>query len=369
MPAALAPSALVPLVPSLSRGVSSLRRGRCAGSIREFSAVLERFPAHAPAYAWRGLAQLQLDRPWEAIGDFNAALRRDPARCAWVKDCLALAYRAAGVRPARAPGLRWRSTTEGELWSRRLPSLLRFFEALEYATVAAGVRRIMFRNVRPDDPFLARARSEGLHAETVFYVKRFEGFSDHHVRAGADDPQAMAHVVVARSRRDVERVRRLYAACLGAAGHEELGRLLGFPACCRDFFRRQFVQRLIGDPVYEAAAETAGARLGRDERGRELARVSGHPECNVLLRYFGARLVSWLPCSFSCEATRRAAARWLAVGRGIDAAAAAWTLELLSRPMRWACDGLSIKIDSRLFSGVAPVTSAQRPRALRYDPL
>ncbi len=89
-----------------------------------------------------------------------------------------------------------------------------------------------------------------------------------------------------------------------ASDHDMIGRLLGFPDCCRAFFAEHWLRR-------EARDVTPSLRS-----------IDGPWEANPLLRWLGVRLVPHLPCSADCEATLRIARAYLAVGRraGVDVA-------------------------------------------------
>lgn len=104
---------------------------------------------------------------------------------------------------------------------------------------------------------------------------------------------------------------------------EAIGRMLGFPACCRAFFAR-----------------TWGA--GSPDPTPDMATVSGPWEANTLLRWLGVRLVPHLPCSASCEATVAQARAFLEVGRRIGADVTSLE-ELLRLPASYsAVNGVAI---------------------------
>jgi hypothetical protein len=83
---------------------------------------------------------------------------------------------------------------------------------------------------------------------------------------------------------------------------ETIGRMLGFPECCREFFAREW------------------ARGGSYDLTRAMRTVDGPWEANIMLRWLGVRLVPHLPCSADCTETGRLAGAYLAAGRrmGVD---------------------------------------------------
>lgn len=114
-----------------------------------------------------------------------------------------------------------------------------------------------------------------------------------------------------------------------AGNNDKIGRLLGFPDCCREFFQRTWVDEKMVDTSW-----AMGGAMGTEE---ELSKVSGSPEGNILLRWLGVRLVPHLPCSFDCEHSAEFGRRFVELGREngfsdeMDTA-----LEMLSWPVEWS---------------------------------
>lgn len=87
-----------------------------------------------------------------------------------------------------------------------------------------------------------------------------------------------------------------------ASDHQAIGRMLGFPDCCREFFAR--------------------AWAGTSDRDitPAMGSVDGPWQANTMLRWLGVRLVPHLPCSADCAKTIANAEGYLAMGArlGID---------------------------------------------------
>ena len=111
-----------------------------------------------------------------------------------------------------------------------------------------------------------------------------------------------------------------------------IGELLGYPACCREFFKRVWVDDALVDTTWPMAVATPGAEV-RDG----LIEVSSPPKSNILWRWMGVRPVSHLPCSFACDATMELADRLIEVGRShgfneeMDG-----MLQILDWPVEWS---------------------------------
>ena len=110
-----------------------------------------------------------------------------------------------------------------------------------------------------------------------------------------------------------------------------IGELLGYPACCRDFFRDVWVEHGMIDTTWPQAMNSGAAEGGMIE-------TPAAPETNVLWRWMGVRAVPHLPCSFSCEPTVELGKNFVQVGRdnGYEQEMD-WLMEILSWPIEWSC--------------------------------
>ena len=105
------------------------------------------------------------------------------------------------------------------------------------------------------------------------------------------------------------------AIALRLGDDRAVGRLLGFPECCVNFFMRTWAQGT------------------RDTTWQMLGMAKGPIEANILGRWLGMRWVTHLPCSFQCEET-------VAIGQKMRALVpsthAATIDEVLSWPVEWS---------------------------------
>ena len=116
--------------------------------------------------------------------------------------------------------------------------------------------------------------------------------------------------------------------------HETIGLLLGYPKCCANYFTKAF--QINYDPIW----------LGKK------GKISGYPECNQMLRYFGARLTSHFSCSPTCEATRKVGQNWLKVMKEIDKGLAKELYDLLAGPITWNSYHGVVQVETPYFVGL-----------------
>jgi hypothetical protein len=107
------------------------------------------------------------------------------------------------------------------------------------------------------------------------------------------DSPVLIDAVIGR-RRDAQ----LFVKAWKRRDTEEMGRLLGYPRCCREFYRTVFELRQLIDQTWPAAMNTTAAK--HEDR---VIRITATPWGNSLLRTIGLKPVLHLPCSFECAAS------------------------------------------------------------------
>jgi hypothetical protein len=114
--------------------------------------------------------------------------------------------------------------------------------------------------------------------------------------------------------------------------HPKIGELLGYPACCQEFFHKIWIGQRMVDTTWPMAAATASVL-----EGDSTLEVTGPAEANILWRWMGIRAVPHLPCSFTCQPTVEFGKEMIKVGRdaGYDPEMD-WMLEILSWPVEWS---------------------------------
>lgn len=208
----------------------------------------------------------------------------------------------------------WTSAPAREKWEGEAQRFGEAWERIERAAVLAGIREAALQMCQPDAlPSLSTwAAGAGLAVIPLAQLAQSGTYSSGSSPAVPGKPWGY-RIVVARPERAA-------AAVAAWQDDEAMGRLLGYPACCRTFFRLWWAERGYRDTTWQAA--DGGA--------------DGPPEANILLRWFGVRLVSHLPCSFRCEESARIGRAMADIGRelghGAEVDAA---FRMLSWPVEW----------------------------------
>jgi 2-polyprenyl-3-methyl-5-hydroxy-6-metoxy-1,4-benzoquinol methylase len=224
----------------------------------------------------------------------------------------------------------WVSDPAKDVWQSRLERVANAWLEIEWRAVVAGVRSCAVTMASPEQ-LVAQApgwAEEGLSALPVEMVG-LTGQPYASTSAVAQPGEPFLFRIVIGRPPDVAAFKRAW----DAADQEAIGDLLGYPPCCREFFRRVWVDDAMVDTTWPMATATAAAA---DNDGT-VVEVDGPAQANILWRWMGARAVPHLPCRFDCPATVNLGERLVAVGRSCGFAPEMdWLLEVLSWPVEWS---------------------------------
>ena len=224
----------------------------------------------------------------------------------------------------------WASDLARDVWRPRLESIGACRERIELLSVAAGLRECALKIISAESlPGLSDEMGRrGLSVVPLDKVPAAHAtYATLQAEAAAGAP--FGYRVAVGSAESVER----FEGAWRGGRQAEVGRLLGYPACCADFFERVWCAEKLIDTTWPMAVNTAS----KSAAGERAFVVECAPQANILLRWLGARAVFHLPCRFDCEATVATADRLLALGRESGfAQELEWLIEALSWPVEWS---------------------------------
>jgi hypothetical protein len=106
--------------------------------------------------------------------------------------------------------------------------------------------------------------------------------------------------------------------------NDTIGELLGYPKCCRDWFKHYWQENNYIDDIL---AMYENSNFSTD----------GPWQLNFFYRYMGVRLVSHMPCSFNCEDSLKIATSNLNLFKELGyEEEVKWIEEILNWPVRWS---------------------------------
>ncbi|MGH7389316.1 MAG: class I SAM-dependent methyltransferase [Candidatus Rokuibacteriota bacterium] len=259
----------------------------------------------------------------------------------------------------------WVGDTARAVWEPRLHRVTKAWLTIEWLSVLSGVRSCGVTMVTPQE-FIEQGATwagRGLNALPV----EIQGAAGSYASAGK--PAVLGQPFVFRVVVGTPRSVSDFKAAWDARDNEAIGRHLGYPTCCYDFFQQVWVRGGHVDTTWPMAAATAAPAAGARD-----VEVSGPPEANILWRWMGARAVPHLPCRFDCVRTVELARRLMEVGR--DAGFGdeiEWLQEILSWPVEWsALHGIAeiktpiLKVSTR--TDATPVKYTVRRLGTGYPP-
>lgn len=165
----------------------------------------------------------------------------------------------------------------------------------ELTTVAEGLRKCATTHIRSEWFYedLSVLADMGLIFIPLRKCKRIQGFANLFYDPEPNQPFDIFGIV-SRSMEDAEKWKKAFYG----SDHKTMGKLLGYPECCIEFFCKTFPHEY--DPVWSAGINTKHI-LCAENNQKLLMLEEMYPECNMMLRYFGLRAIPHLPCSFTCR--------------------------------------------------------------------
>lgn len=260
------------------------------------------------------------------------------------------------------------STRAQEFWQSHIRRAGNSVELAEMESIVHGLREcgtIHIPNMNGDRVYEKLARA-GLYWKQLAQVGSSQGFSHRrHAPVTPGNPNFTWFTVMGSSQQVVDDWAMFYEA----SNHEAMGKLLGFPPCCRKFFVREWTQYC--DPIWQAAlnSQNAGEIIKNEatERPEYRIHVVGHPGSNVMLRYVGVRTWFHIPCALNCQPTIEKSKQWMDLLEEIDSKCAQSLRYLLSLPLAWdVCHGY-VKVITPAFTVHAGSVEAAHRYIVEYE--
>ena len=222
----------------------------------------------------------------------------------------------------------------------------RLFHEAEYQTVIQGTRKAGTIHISQDnlDTVIPKLNKNSLVFTPLRKSGYYQGFAHTHREVKPGDPFYW-YGCITRGYEDGQS----FLKADKESDHKKIGALLGFPECCTQYFSETFSKNF--DPVWV----------------NESGNLNGFPECNQMLRYFGARITSHLSCSPVCQGTKKIGELWTAVMRGINAELTGRLLEYLARPMTWDSYHGVVQVDTPDFVGLTHTFPIKEHRLIRWN--
>jgi len=253
--------------------------------------------------------------------------------------------------------MEWTSPATEDLWHERIRRVGRAFVDLERRSVAGGIRSVCRLDVTPAELADRQQyyREQGLILYPVGRKKLPSAVTFEHALDAPRKGQPWIYITALSSTtQDALAFRNAWLS----NDHPAVGRLLGYPLCCTEFFSTAWACGYV-DPVWQMACNS---RCTADNtRGGHVLTAIGDPHLNPLLRYLGVRLVPHLAHSLDCPASIKLARQFVELGWALGYGdEMGWAEELLALPSEWSVQRGIARIKAPLFRFLAksvPTTS------------
>lgn len=235
-----------------------------------------------------------------------------------------------------------------ENWSEKLTKMGSLFHVAEYQTVKEEIRDAATLHVDQNNlqEIMGRLNRDELKFTPLRKSGYYQGFAHSHKAVESGDPFYW-YGCLTRTQKDAD----IFKKADLAGDHNTIGRMLGFPECCRKYFSASF-PNISYDPVW----------VGRE------GELSGFPECNNMLRYFGARITSHLSCSPTCQKTKEIGKIWFEIMKKKDVKLAEELYGLLAGEMTWNSYHDVAQVDTPYFLGLTHTfVYVEKPRIIHWQ--
>jgi hypothetical protein len=226
----------------------------------------------------------------------------------------------------------WTSEAAKAAWEPRVRAVSNAIRELEWLTVENDVRPCGMAEFSPED----------LSNRSPDWIKRGLELMPLAHEAGSCSAYQFASppCVLASPSRFVmgfakKKCARALAEAFKSGNNEAMGKLLGYPDCCIDFFLKVCGRLGHVDTTWPMACASRDTLRTSDDVNT--IRVPRPSPVNILLRGLGIRAVFHFPCGFGCSKSLEVSERLTAVGRTEGfAQEMEWLCEMLRWPMEWS---------------------------------
>lgn len=249
--------------------------------------------------------------------------------------------------PEWAPRISWVSEHARSVWESRIANVSQAYIEAERQAVVVGARPSALQPVSPEalPDLVRRMGAVGVVVIPLGKTTRSQGYQSAQKIPIGNEPWDYRCAITMPGKAGA------WAEAWATRNDAKIGELLGYPACCRAFFERVWVQEkwidttlpMTGD-VHEIVNKVTGV--------------------NMLWRWFGVRPVSHLPCGFDCAESHEIASMLRDV---ISAQESGWMDEILSWPVLWSSLHGIAEITTPIFRASVPTDALAEKAEVRYE--
>jgi len=256
-----------------------------------------------------------------------------------------------GQRPELFPFHRimWRDPKK-KREHRRIQTVIRQVEwETEYEMVKRGYRPCNVYQLDPSqfDHQIDKVLEDGLHYRSILRSKSYQGFGHRHYPTNEITPDSFIYGVVADTPEHAELFKEAHIG--STTDHKLIGKLLGYPECCTEWFCEVWLNGGCLDPVYETALNTPTVEMV----GENEVNVTGPPEFNRMIRYWGMQVIPYFTHSYDCKESLKFAEKFKEIMYEKAPEEMDVLMEWLNMPTTWSMTNMIIEVKHPIFTGTA----------------
>ncbi len=239
----------------------------------------------------------------------------------------------------------WNSDAIKNQWLNKFNDIRNLSFEAEYQMVKEEFREANVFHMSPSnfDTQIQKITQDKLTFLPIMRNKMYSGFSHKQFPADKLDMNSFVYGIVAK---DLETAEKFVSAS-EKDDHLTIGQLLGYPKCCCEVFQENWVGKKILDPCYEAALRTNNSAKLYDT-----VSVVGNGLINIMLRYFGVKVIPFFPCSYDCQEALKVAKVWFSLMQKMNNSVAKILSEILNQPLIWSLHKQIIYITTPQIKGI-----------------
>ena len=216
----------------------------------------------------------------------------------------------------------------------------------EYEMVKRGFRDcdVYQLNPRSFDVEIDKVAEDKLFYRPILRSKIYQGFGHRHYPSETIDENTFIYGVVGKTWEAAEEFKKIST---GEVDHKRIGELLGYPACCSDWFLEVWLTDGCVDPMFETATNTPTHEVNEDGS----VNAYGNPMFNRLLRYWAFQVIPYFTHSYDCEPSKEFADTWWKIMHEFAPEESELLLEVLNTKCTWSLNNMIIFVEHPLFRG------------------
>lgn len=220
----------------------------------------------------------------------------------------------------------WKNEAIREVWNYRIDKINGMIQDIQYLSVKEGKRKAGREMMRYKD-FVKSAQKS--FKDNVLFIPLRNVEVNHNYNLSISNKKKTGVNCLYLNRKDLPENFNIESV---ANSNKKMGKLLGYPECCINFFSDEWENADNRDMIWQSALNTKSAT----REGNKIT-IENSPKVNTILKAMGIRAVLHMPHSFDCEESAEIHDYLMEVAIKYGyRKEVRWLKKLLSMEMKWS---------------------------------